>query len=44
MQQKTAKDKRVSSANSREDPVGVEVCCQQRIWAPRFELDSAAIL
>ena len=44
MQQKIAKDKRASSADSREDLVGVEVRCQQRIWAPRFELDGAAIL
>ena len=43
MQQKTAKDKKASSVNIREDPIGVEVRRQQRTWAPRFELDGAAI-
>ena len=42
-QQKTAKDKRNPSAKSREDLSGVEVCTQQRTWAPRLEIDGAAI-
>ena len=29
--------------DSREDPVGAELCQQQRTWAPRLELDGAAI-
>ena len=31
-------------ADSREDPVGVELRRQQHTWAPRLELDGAAIL
>ena len=42
-QQKTAKDKRASSVDSREDLLGVEVLRQQRIWAPRLELEGDAI-
>ena len=42
-QQKTAKDKWDSSLDSRKDPVGAEVRRQHRTWAPRLELDSAAI-
>ena len=42
-QQKTAKDKRALSVDSREDPSMAEVCQQQRTWAPRLELDGAAI-
>ena len=43
-QPKNAKDKRASSANSREDSLGAEVCRSQRIWAPQLELNGAAIL
>ena len=42
-QQKTTKDKRASFVDSREDPLGAEVLLQQRIWAPRLELEGAAI-
>ena len=42
-QPKNAKDKRASSVDNRKDPVGVEVRRRQRTWAPRLELDGAAI-
>ena len=43
-QPKNAKDKRASSANSREDSLGAEVHWSQRTWAPRLELNGTAIL
>ena len=42
-QQKTAKDKRTSSVDNREEPSKAGVRQQQRVWAPRLELDDAAI-
>ena len=42
-QQWTAKDKRVSSVDSREDLIMAEVHQQQHTWAPRLELDGIAI-
>ena len=42
-QQKTAKDKRVSSVDSRKEPNGAEVCQQQRTWASQLEMEGAAI-
>ena len=42
-QQKTAKDKRTSYVESREDPSRAEVCRQQHTWALRLELDGTGI-
>ena len=43
MQQKTARDKRASSVDSKEEPNGAEVRQQQHTWAPRLELDGTPI-
>ena len=42
-QQKTAKDKWASSVDNGEEPSRAEVRQQQRVWAPRLELDDATI-
>ena len=45
-QQKTTKDpkeKRASSADSREELNGADVCLQQRTWSPKLEVDGAII-
>ena len=42
-QQKMARDKWASSANSREEPSGAEMRQQQRTWTPWLELDGTTI-
>ena len=42
-QQKMAKDNRVSSMDSREEPSGAKVRQQQRTWALQLELDGIPI-
>ena len=42
-QQKMAKDNRVSSVDSRKEPIGAEVHQQQRTWALQLELDGIPI-
>ena len=42
-QQKTTRDKRASSVDSKEEPNKAEMRQQQRTWAPQLELDGTPI-